>query len=91
MVKENIDTIYAKNMRPQCWGEPHSGCTYYRCRSTSRLTTSPPLGRNSSKTVPVSSLCLAAGWGTEEDPLVELVRGCPARFMFHPIANAVAA
>ena len=29
MVKENIDIIYAKNMRPQCWGEPHSGYTYY--------------------------------------------------------------
>ena len=30
MVKEYIDIIYAKNMRPQCWGEPHSGYTYYK-------------------------------------------------------------
>ena len=60
-----------------------------KCRPTSRLTTSPP-GRNSNETVLVSSLRLAAGWGAE-DPLVEQVGGCPARFMLPPIANATAA
>ena len=49
-----------------------------------------PPGRNSKETVPVSSLCLAAGRGAE-DPLVEPVGGCPAGFTLPPIANAAAA
>ena len=59
------------------------------CRCKSRLTgpTSPP-SRNSTETVPVSSLRLAAGQGAEG---AAAVGGGPAGFTLAPIVNATVA
>ena len=60
------------------------------CRCKSRLTgpTSPPPSRNSTETVPVSSLRLAAGRGAEG---AAAVGGGPAGFTLAPIINATVA
>ena len=60
------------------------------CRCKSRLTgpTSPSPGRNSTETVPVTSLRLAAGRGAEG---AAAVGGGPAGFTFPSIVNATVA
>ena len=62
-------------------------CSVHADVDLDELDLAPP-GRNSSETVPVSSLRLAAGQDAEE---AVTVGGCPAGFMLAPIVNATVA